>query len=135
MDQLWIAAERSDDRVLKVLHQRHIPATNVALLESAMRSDPRYLSFMLEKLPFTTEEAADTLKLHSAYCLFSSVSSVESLLSEATIGAQVSSLVEQISNKTAPRFPGRWLCMSSSGEPNNELNAGASESQLVYWSG
>ena len=60
MDQLWIAAvQRSDDRVLKVLHQRHVPATKAALLESAMQSDPRFISFMLEKLPFTTEEAAD----------------------------------------------------------------------------
>ena len=131
MDQLWIAAaQRSDDRVLKVLHQRHVPATKAALLESAMRSDPRFVTFMLEKLPFTTEEAADALKLYSAYCLFSSVSSAKSRLSKATIGAQVSSLVKQMSNETAPRFQGRSPSMSSSGEPSNELDAGASGIQV-----
>ena len=129
MDQLWIAAvQRSDDRVLKVLHQRRVPATKAALLDSAMKSDPRFVSFMLEKLPFMAEEAADALKLYSAYCLFSSVSSAESRLSKATIAAQVSSLIEQMSNETAPRFLGRSPSMSSSSEPSNERNAGASGS-------
>ena len=136
MDQLWIAAaQRSDERVLQVLHQRRVPATKAALLDSAMKSDPHFVLFMLEKLPFTAEEAADALKLYSAYCLFSSVSSAESRLSEATISAQVSLLVEQMSNESAPRFLGRSLSMSSSSEPSNELDAGAGGIQagILEW--
>ena len=105
-DNLWVAAlQCADVSIFRVLLYWRVPATKAALLESAMKSDRSFVTFMLEKLPFTAEEAADALKLHSAYCLLCAIQSGGGPeIDDTTICARISLLAEQLSSETTQSF-------------------------------
>ena len=99
-DALWMAAVLAapDDSMLNVLAEWRIPATKAALLQSALRYESVFISFMLQKLPFTAEEAADALKVHAVECLFGAEQHYrKSQVSGTQFDVQVQSvLVEQL---------------------------------------
>ena len=70
---LWsIALQRTKDRisVLDVLTRCGIAATTATLFESALSLSSEAVSYLLNTSAFTSAEAADTLALHFAFCLW-----------------------------------------------------------------